>query len=244
MTSPTTGTTVGQAPRAAHTPGRATIGLVDDHPLVRQGMARLLDAQTDLALAFDVATAVEAVAAIAVRPVDLLITDLSLREGSGLDLVREVTQRWPSLPVLVLSMHEEQLYAERALRAGAHGYVMKHEPPDVFLAAVRRVLAGEVYLSATVSAKLLHRFVAVRAPSSPPALPLEQLSDRELEVFHLIGAGLPNRMIAERLFLSIKTVESHREHIKQKLGLGGGGELLRYAVEHAMRPAGGNHLSR
>jgi DNA-binding NarL/FixJ family response regulator len=212
---------------------RSRIALVDDHPLVREGMARLLEAQGDLSLAFDASTAVEALAALASGPVELLVTDLSLREGSGLELVREASQRWPALPVLVLSMHEEQLYAERALRAGAKGFVMKHEPPDVFLTAIRRVLGGEVYLSAAMSGKLLHRFVATRGDAASGA-PLEQLSDRELEVFQLIGQGLPNRTIAERLFVSIKTVESHRERMKQKLGLAGGAELLRYAIEHAL----------
>jgi DNA-binding NarL/FixJ family response regulator len=168
-----------------------TVGLVDDHPIVRQGLAQLIDAQADLVVAFQAATAPEALAVLSAQPVNVLLTDLSLREGSGIDLVREASARWPELAILVLSMHEEQLYAERVLRAGARGYVMKHEAPDALLGAIRRVLAGEVHLSSAMSGRLLNRFVSTKP--DPGASLLDRLSDRELEVFQLIGRGMSTR---------------------------------------------------
>jgi DNA-binding NarL/FixJ family response regulator len=214
---------------------KLTVGLVDDHPIVRQGLAQLIDAQPDLAVALEASTAPEALAALSAQRVNVLLVDLSLREGSGIDLVREVSTRWPEVPILVLSMHEEQLYAERVLRAGARGYVMKHEAADVLLGAIRHVLSGEVHLSSAMSGRLLNRFVLTKP--DPGASLLDRLSDRELEVFQLIGRGLSTRAIADALFLSVKTIETHREHIKRKLGLSNSPELLRTAIEHAINGA-------
>jgi DNA-binding NarL/FixJ family response regulator len=211
------------------------VGLVDDHPIVRQGLAQLINAQPDLSVVVEASAAPEALAALAAQRVDVLVVDLSLREGSGIDLVRDVSARWPATPILVLSMHEEQLYAERALRAGARGYLMKHEAPEVVIGAIRKVLAGEVHLSSAMSGRLLNRFVTTKP--EPGTSLLDRLSDRELEVFQLIGRGLSTRAIAEGLFLSVKTIETHREHIKQKLGLTSASELLRYAIEHAIHGA-------
>jgi len=212
--------------------GKTIVGLVDDHPIVRQGLAQLINAQPHFTVGLEASAAPEALALLSDRRVDLLLVDLSLREGSGIDLVRDVSARWPALPILVLSMHEEQLYAERVLRAGARGYVMKHEAPDVVLGAMRQVLTGQVYLSATMSGRLLNRFVTTKP--EPGASLLDRLSDRELEVFQLIGRGMSTRAIADALFLSVKTIETHREHIKRKLGLTSAPELLRYAIEHGL----------
>ena len=216
--------------------GKSIVGLVDDHPIVRQGLAQLINAQPDFSVGLEASSAPEAITQLSVRPVDLLLVDLSLREGSGIDLVREVNTRWPDLAIHVLSMHEEQLYAERVLRVGARGYIMKHEAPDVLLGAMRQVLGGQVYLSREMSGRLLNRFVTTKP--EPGVSLLERLSDRELEVFQLIGRGLSTRAIADTLFLSVKTIETHREHIKRKLGLSTAPELLRTAIEHAMNGGG------
>jgi len=208
--------------------GKTIVGLVDDHPIVRQGLAQLINAQPHFTVGLEASAAPEALALLSDRRVDLLLVDLSLREGSGIDLVRDVSARWPALPILVLSMHEEQLYAERVLRAGAMGYVMKSEPQEKVMAGIRRVLQGETYLSEKMAAKLLRTFSRNHADD---ATPLERLSDRELQIFRMIGEGRVVKDIAEALFLSPKTVETHKEHIKQKLNLESSNDLLRYAIE-------------
>lgn len=211
---------------------RFSVLLIDDHPVVRKGLAELIDAQPDLRVCAQAHDRASALAAIDESVADIAVTDLSLREGSGLDLIAELKQKAPKMPVLVLSMHEEQLYAERSLRAGASGYIMKHEATENLLDAIRRVIAGEVYLAPAMSSVLLNRYVATNG--QPNRSPLEVLSDRELEVFNLIGQGLPTRQIAEKLKLGTKTVDTHREHIKQKLGFGSANELLRFAIQHSL----------
>ena len=211
---------------------RAKVLLVDDHPIVRRGLAQLINLQADLIVTAQADDAAGAIAAVKAEVPDIAVTDLSLQAGSGIDLIRDLKTLAPPLPVLVLSMHEETLYAERALRAGASGYIMKHEATEKVLVAIRRVLTGEVYLAPKIASTLLSRFVSTRV--TPGRSPLDTLSDRELEIFNLIGQGLPTRQIAEKLSLGGKTVDTHREHIKQKLGFGTANELLRFAIQHSL----------
>jgi DNA-binding NarL/FixJ family response regulator len=169
--------------------------------------------------------------ALAVLPkcdVDIALVDLSLKDMDGLDLIRRLRAVRPDLPVLVLSMHDESLYAERALRAGAKGYIMKQEAIDRVIEAIRHVLEGEVVVSSLVSTRILSRVVDGSTPG--PATPLDCLSNRELEIFQLIGEGLSTRRIAERLNISVKTVETHREHLKGKLNVDDGTALLKLAL--------------
>ena len=204
--------------------------LVDDHPIVRQALTELINQQEDMAICGEAEGAAAALRSIAALKPDIAIVDLTLKEGTGLDLVKDLKLRQPELPVLVLSMHDEATYAERLLRSGARGYVMKNEASDKVVAALRRVLAGEVYLSEPMSARVLHKLVGGAAPTVSP---VELLSDRELQVFELIGQGVGTRLIAEKLHLSVKTVETYREHIKFKLKLDNATDLLQHAIQWA-----------
>jgi DNA-binding NarL/FixJ family response regulator len=212
-------------------PGTACrrVFLVDDHPILLQGLSMLIDEQDDLCVCGRSSTAEEAIRTIASARADVAIVDLSLQGSSGLGLIRDLHARHPQLPILVLSMHEEALFAERALRAGALGYVMKQEPGSELLAALRRVLRGEVHLSQRQSQGVFRSLIqgrAVRARS-----PIGLLSDRELEVFELIGRGLKTGEIARRLHIDVKTVQTHRARLKQKLGLPDSGKLALFAVK-------------
>jgi DNA-binding NarL/FixJ family response regulator len=204
--------------------------LVDDHPIVRHGMAQLVAAEADLAVCGDAADAAAALEAVAAADPGVIILDVSLGTTSGIDLIRELKQRAPHAAVLVMSMHDEELYAERALRAGASGYVMKHEATQSILRAIRSVAAGGVFVSEAVSARLLGRWAAGGASD---ASPLGKLSNRELHVLELIGRGLGTRAIAEQLQVSVKTVESYRARLKDKMNLRSGTELTRFAVHWA-----------
>jgi DNA-binding NarL/FixJ family response regulator len=204
--------------------------LVDDHPLVRQALSQLINQEGDLAVCGEAEGAPEALRSIAALKPDVAVVDLTLKEGSGLDLVKDLKLRHPELPVLVLSMHDESTYAERLLRSGARGYVMKDQASDKVVTALRRVLDGEVYLSEKMSARILHKLVG-GAPAS--ASPVDLLSDRELQVFELLGQGIGTRRIAEKLHLSVKTVETYREHIKIKLKLDNATDLLQHAIQWA-----------
>ncbi len=211
-------------------PGRSTkILLVDDHPIVRQGLGELIEEEPDLSVCGEARDSAEALQVIDARRPDLVIVDISLHDTSGIELIKDLKARHPGLPALVLTMHDETLYAERALRAGARGYVMKEEATENVLAAIRMVLSGQIYLSQKMAARLLSKFVD--GPSDYPGSTVESLSDRELQVFELIGQGLGSRQIAQQLHLSIKTIESHREHIKSKLQLTNSTELVRHAVQ-------------
>jgi DNA-binding NarL/FixJ family response regulator len=203
---------------------------VDDHPLVRQALSQLINQEGDLAVCGEAEGAPEALRSIAALKPDVAVVDLTLKEGSGLDLVKDLKLRHPDLPVLVLSMHDESTYAERLLRSGARGYVMKDQASDRVVAALKRVLAGEVYLSEKMSARILHKLVG-GAPAS--ASPVDLLSDRELQVFELLGQGVGTRRIAEKLHLSVKTIETYREHIKIKLKLDNATDLLQHAIQWA-----------
>jgi DNA-binding NarL/FixJ family response regulator len=159
----------------------------------------------------------------------MAVVDISLRETSGIELIKDINVQYPNLPVLALSMHDESLYAERALRAGAKGYIMKAEATEKVITAIRKILNGEIYVSEKMAAKMVRKLVGGKAEISTS--PIERLSDRELEVFHLIGKGYGTRQISERLHLSIKTIETYRAHIKEKLSLANAAELLRYAIQ-------------
>ena len=205
--------------------------VVDDHPIVRHGFAQLLSAEPDLELCGQAAEAHSALAAITAAEPGVVIVDVSLGDASGIDLIGEIKQRLPSAAVLVVSMHDEQLYAERALRAGAAGYVMKHEAAGAIVRAIRTVAAGGLFVSEAVSARLLQRLAARGGPGA--GSPLGALSNRELHVLELIGRGLGTREIAESLHISIKTVESYRARLKEKMNLRSGVELTRFAVHWA-----------
>jgi DNA-binding NarL/FixJ family response regulator len=207
------------------------IFVVDDHPIVRQGLAQLINNEADLIVCGQGEDAYQALRAIKEARPDLALVDVSLKDSDGIELLKELRAAVPDLPVLILSMHDESLYAERALRAGARGYIMKQEAPQTLLSAIRKVLEGEVYVSDNMGATLLHRLVGGKQSSHE--LPMDRLTDRELEIFRMIGAGHSVKKIAEKLFVSAKTVEAHREHIKEKLGLKSSAELLRFAIRNA-----------
>jgi DNA-binding NarL/FixJ family response regulator len=205
--------------------------ILDDHPMMRFGMAQFLNQEEDLFVCAGVSRAVEAMRAIALTQPDLAITDLVLADKSGLELIKDFRIQFPSLAVLVHCTQDERLFADRALRAGARGYLMKQERPDELIAAVRRVLAGGIYLSPRLSA--LYSAGRPGSSSRVPRTPIALLSDRELEVMQLIGAGFNNHEIASQLHLSVKTVDAHREHIKKKLGLETATALNLFAVRFA-----------
>jgi len=207
--------------------------LIDDHPIVRQGLRRLIDDQSDLVVCGEAETAFKAVELTEALKPDLAIVDLSLNEGDGLELTKQLLLLDAKLVVLVLSMHDESLYAERSLRAGAAGYVMKQAPQDEVMNAIRQVLRGETYLSQKMTSRLLKAIRGGQATEDDS--PLNRLTDREMQVFRLIGQGHGGSAIADALYLSPRTVESHKEHIKTKLNLSNNAELLQYAIE-ARRP--------
>ncbi len=208
---------------------KRTVLIVDDHPIVRQGLAQLINQEKDLEVCGQAEDAHEAMQAIRQLNPDMVIVDISLKDTSGMELIKDLKIQHPDLPVLTLSMHDEAVYGERALRAGARGYVMKQEATGKVVTAIRRVLAGEVYVSEGMAAKMVSKLVGggARTASSPA----DSLSDRELEVFRMIGEGFGTREMAEKLHLSIKTVETYRAHIKDKLGLQDANELLRTAIQ-------------
>ncbi|MFB3785774.1 MAG: response regulator [bacterium] len=213
--------------------------VVDDHPIIREGLALLFRQKMNLEMCGEAEDAEQTLAAIASRRPDIAIVDISLKNSNGLDLIRLLKERYPSLPVLVLSVHDESIYAERALRAGARGYIMKEELTDKVVVAIRHVLSGKIYLSPRMSEKLLTRYVGGQTPGRQS--PMERLSDRELAVYQMIGQGLGTRDIAERMHISPKTVQSYRSRIKDKLQLGSSSDLLQHAVQwahgHAEPPA-------
>ena len=211
-------------------PARARrILIVDDHPLVRQGIRMLLSGQADFAVSGEAVSAHEALEIMRHDPPDAAIVDLTLKESSGLDLIKDMQIRHPRVMVLVVSMRDEGFYAERVLRAGARGYVTKEEGPDEILRGLRRILNGQIHVSDRVASKVMQKIIA--GSGGQAGNPLDSLTDRELQVFELIGNGLPTREIARGLHISTKTVDSHREHIKEKLHLASASELLRHAIQ-------------
>jgi DNA-binding NarL/FixJ family response regulator len=206
------------------------IFLVDDHPITREGLARLINHERDMEVCGQANTAAKAVTDIEPLKPDLVVVDVSLTTGaSGLELIKDLVARHPRLRMLALSTHDEALYAERALRAGTKGYVMKQEPTEKVMAAIRQVLDGGIFLSDAMKDRLLRKIT--QSGSAPSASEIERLSDRELEVYRLIGQGRGTRQIADELHLSMSTVETYRTHIKEKLHLASAPELVRRAVE-------------
>jgi DNA-binding NarL/FixJ family response regulator len=201
--------------------------LVDDHPLVREWLASLINQQPDLVVCGEAESAAEALSYLGAQSPDLAIVDLSLKEGSGLELIKTIKSNYPYVAVIVLSMHDEKHYAERAIRAGARGYVMKRETTKKIIAVIDQVRTGKLGVSDEVSTLFAERFVDNRARSRTP---VEELSDRELEVFRLLGEGLDTRSVANTLHISIKTVQAYCARIKDKMKLANATELLREAV--------------
>jgi DNA-binding NarL/FixJ family response regulator len=212
---------------------RARVLIVDDHPAVREALAWRIGRQSDLKVCGEAADMSEALRLLADTNPDVAVVDISLKASNGIDLIKRIKDRNAHVRILVWSMHSEALYAERALRAGALGYVNKDQATDRIVEATRRVLEGKVYLSEAMSERLLQRAVG-GARAEVTRWPLEVLADRELEVFRLIGAGVKTADIAERLHLSVKTVETYRDRIRKKLDLSDGTQLAHYATQWAL----------
>lgn len=204
------------------------IFIVDDHPIVRRGLAQLINQEGDLVICGEADNAEAALEALKKVKPDLAIVDISLRGIDGFELTKLIRARFDNIPVLIVSMHDESLFAERALRVGAGGYIMKQEAIEKMMEAIRKVLRGELYVSERVSANIVKRFVDGKAEGV--SSPEELLSDREMEVFQLIGQGFGTRQIADQLHVSVKTVETYRANIKEKLNLKNAAELMKHAV--------------
>jgi DNA-binding NarL/FixJ family response regulator len=215
-----------------HAGVKKRILVVDDHPIIRRGLALMVDAEADLVVCGEAEDASGAMLVMASARPDVLILDISLNGPDGLDLLKNIRTTNPSLPVLILSMHDESIYAERALRAGANGYIMKQEATERVLIALRRILNGEIYVSERIANKMLKHYIT--GTGTMKSSSISDLSDRELEVFRLIGEGHGTRQIAKELHLSIKTVESYQAHIKDKLSLHSGRELMQHAIQWSM----------
>jgi DNA-binding NarL/FixJ family response regulator len=212
---------------------KTKILVVDDHPIVRERLSELINQEADLNVCGEAEDSHEALKAVeSLRP-DLAIIDITLKDTYGIELIKQLKERHPKLPVLVLSMHDESLYGERALRAGAKGYLTKQEATKKVITAIRRILAGEIFVSEKMASTILHKVAGGASPTG--GSPIDVLTDRELEVFQLLGQGLGVKDIADNLFISVKTVEAHREHIKQKMKLKSSHELLRYAIQFTMK---------
>ncbi|HOX57634.1 MAG TPA: response regulator transcription factor [Candidatus Paceibacterota bacterium] len=212
---------------------RTQILLVDDHPIVRERLTELINHEADLAVSGEAEDRNDAIAAISARKPDLAIIDLTLKNSDGLELIKDIKSRWPNVRMLVVSMQDESLYAERVIRAGALGYITKQEATRNILVAIRRVLAGEIYLTDKVSSRII--LGLGKHPSPGPATPAEVLTDREFKVFEHIGHGISTNEIAACLHIAPKTVETYRARIKEKLNLKDGNELLQRAIEWVHR---------
>jgi DNA-binding NarL/FixJ family response regulator len=217
-----------KTPQIAPTSTKHRILLVDDHAVVRFGIGQLINKQSDLIVCGEAESAGKALDLVTETQPDLVIVDITLKESSGLELLKNIRAQFPKIPVLVVSMHDESIHGEMAIRAGALGYIMKEEAMEKILVAIRRVLNGEVYVSDALATKLLHQ--NIHGSRDEQVSPLERLSDRELEVLRLIGQWKGTRQIAGELHLSIKTIEYYREQIKKKLNLKDASELVRFAI--------------
>ena len=206
---------------------RKRLLILDDHPMMREGLAQLINNESDLTVCGEAGTGREAIDLVAKQKPDLVLADISLPDKSGLEVIKEIQAFHPGLDVLVISMHEESLYAQRVLRAGARGYIMKQEGGKKLMEAIRRVLSGQIYISEKMSSTLLESLSGQTGKSKSP---IGELSDREFEVLQLLGQGKGTSEIAAQLHLSVKTVDAHRANIKRKLNLQSASELMRYAV--------------
>jgi DNA-binding NarL/FixJ family response regulator len=213
--------------------------IIDDHPIVRQGLFQIISAESDLKICAEVDTILDARAAIREHQPDVIITDINLKAGGGIEVVRNLHAHHPALPILVFSNHDEAIYAQRMLSIGASGYIMKQASGEDILAALRRVLEGKRWVSKSVGAAIIQRY----SITNPTVLgdPLDCLSNRELQVLHMVGEGRSTRETAQSLSLSVKTIESHRQRIKRKLNLGNGSQLVQYAVNWLMGRDHNNH---
>lgn len=207
---------------------KTRILIVDDHPIVREGVETILNHEPDLEVCGQAEDAFGALSAIAERKPDIAIVDISLKNSDGIDLTKTIKARYPEVSVIVLSVHDESVYAERALLAGAKGYLMKDVAAEFIVTAIRTVVRGEIYVSAAIAKKFMHIVAGDKAGIAKTAI--DHLSDRELETFRLIGEGYSMSKIAERLDLSVKTVETYRSRIKEKLGLDDASQLLQYSI--------------
>jgi DNA-binding NarL/FixJ family response regulator len=228
--------------RLPHEPGLTRVLLVDDHPVIRQGLTSLINEESDMKVCGEADNARDAIRAIEKLQPSLVITDVSLKGDDGIALSREIKARWTMLPIIVLSVCDEVVYAERALRAGARGYLMKSEPSANILTAIRRVVGGGIYVSDKSSARILQGLAGVRAGDGGKLL--DQLTDREMQIFRYVGEGHSIREIAEMLCVSVKTVEAHRDHIKRKLNVDDSHQLLRCAIAHAKEMGGARNSAR
>jgi DNA-binding NarL/FixJ family response regulator len=201
--------------------------LVDDHPVLRAGLGRLINQEADMTVCGEAEDGPTAFDLAGTLTPDIVVIDVSLKGSNGIELIKNLKARFPELPTLVLSMHDESLYAERALRAGSLGYIMKEEAIEQVIAAIRKVLQGEIFLSERMKSKMLQQMASGKG--KVVSSPIEQLTDRELEVFRLIGEGCSTRQIAGQLHLSVRTVEAYREYIKSKLNLKNATELVQHA---------------
>ena len=213
---------------------KSRVMLVDDHPMLRHGIAELVNSEGDLEVCGEAGNMQDAFTLAGKLKPDLVIIDVSLNGNNGIELMKNLSNRYPSMPLLAYSMHDETIYAERALRTGAKGYVMKQANADVLLDAIQQVLKGKMYLSKQMSEHLLGKLVGAGTSTAPIGSPIEKLSDRELEVLQHMGQGLGTSQIADKLCLSVKTIETYREHLKEKLNLSSGQELLRYSIEWSL----------
>lgn len=222
----------GETPSEKH-----QVFIVDDHAMFREGLRQLIECEPGLTVCGDAPDAQTAISGIRESKPDVVIVDISLGGVNGIDLIKDIKTEFGDLPVLVVSMHDETLYAERALRAGAMGYVMKHEPAKTVKAAVHKVLGGDMYLSEKMSSRVIHRLI--RGEAEQPKSPIETLSARELEVFRLLGQGKAVRQIAEELGVTVPTVNSFRNRIKEKLGLRSSTEAMLHAIQWVDREGAG-----
>ncbi len=214
---------------SGNSPEKKRVLIVDDHPVFRHGIGSLINAEPDLIVCGEAGSSPHALEAMRTLTPDVALLDISLPGTNGIELIKLMKAEQPKLPILMLSMHDESLYALRALRAGAVGYVMKAEALNHVITALRRVLKGEIYVSERFSERLI--FKAIQSIDGGMGSPVDKLSDRELEVLQLLGRGFGTREIADELHLSVKTIETHRAHIKEKLGFKDAGEMVRFAID-------------
>lgn len=220
---------------------RKRVFVVDDHPMMRESMSRLIDGEPGLICCGGAKSAEEAISEIQRCKPDVIITDITLPKRTGLDLIKDLTAMFPKILVLVYSMHDEMFYAERALRAGARGYLMKEAGSEKMLEAIQGMLSGQIYVSPRIAAKILNLFSGLKPGASKA--PIEKLTDREFEIYQLIGKGKSTKEIAEQLRISPKTVAVHREHMKEKLGVNSAAELAHHAIRWEEAEASGRGLA-
>ena len=205
------------------------IYIVDDHPLVRHGLSQIVANEADMEICGEAEDSPAAIRGVGEANPDAIIVDISLKGANGIELIKNLKAIHDDIPILVFSMHDETIYAQRALRAGAKAYVMKKESPSKVIDAIRKIIQGEIYVSPSVADQVLHQIV--NGPGNVSTSPVDRLTDRELEVVQLIGRGLSSREVAESLHLSVKTIESHRAHVKEKLSLRNATELVQFSVQ-------------